>query len=131
MYVNDVSNIAANIRWFMQFYQFRSDPYRFYYLILGTGVEAAEQFRHSADQKYLLRQIKAVDTVLTGATIAGAASVNQMEGLQPLVPKTQSAVLLTLYGHRLAAGGSFAPAQSIPIITLMRLLYACTGIGTT
>jgi general transcription factor 3C polypeptide 3 (transcription factor C subunit 4) len=113
MYVGDINNSANYARWFMQMYQFRSDPYRLYYLALRTGAIGAEQFRHAADQKFLLRQIKAIDSLLTGEPILGAASISQEEGIEPMNPRMQSVPLLTLYGHRLASGGSFAAAQSI------------------
>ena len=114
MYLNDVDKSAWVARWFMQTYQFRSDPYRLYYLSLRTGISGAEQFRQAGDQKFLLRQIKGIDALLSGEIISGAAAISHEFRIPSFEPKEQSPVLLTLYGHRLAAGGSFAAAQSSP-----------------
>lgn len=53
-----------------------------------------------------------MDGILTGETVTGAAGINEEPGIEKCVPEIANPVLLTLYGHRLAAGGSFAPAQS-------------------
>jgi hypothetical protein len=108
-----LAEIAHYMRSFMQLYQFRSDVYRLYYLTMGNGIDAIEQFRNNVDQKYLLRQIKAVSVLLTGKNINGAASVVDYPGIEKCVPTHQNPILLVLYGHRLAVGGSFRPAQSI------------------
>jgi hypothetical protein len=112
MYVGNVGLTSTYAKWFMQIYQFRSDGYRLYYLSLGTGITAQDQFRLATDQKFLLRQIKAIDVELTGEQSAGAAVIVEVDGVEPVEIKAHSPVLLTLYGHRLAAGGSFAAAQS-------------------
>lgn len=112
MAVKSPSDVAAHIRTFMQIYQFRSDPYRLYYLCIPTGHEGSEQFHQATEQKYLLRQIKAIDSLITGDNIQGAATIVNVPGTQKWLPTQINPVLLTLYGHRLAAGGSFKPAQS-------------------
>ena len=96
----------------MQSYQFRSDPYRLYYLSLPTGYAGSEQFHQATEQKYLLRQIKAIDGLLSGETLPGAAMIVETPDIEKCVPTRSNPLLLTLYGHRLAAGGSFKPAQS-------------------
>jgi general transcription factor 3C polypeptide 3 (transcription factor C subunit 4) len=120
--INDVSNHAKR---FISNYQFRSDAYRLYYLSLGTGIPGIEQFHAAGDQKYLLRQIKAIDGLISGETISGAATVNEEPGIEKCNPKVANPVLLILYGHRLAAGGSFAPAQSplSPVTIIDRVDY--------
>jgi len=85
-----------------------------YYLALGTSAAAQEQFKKSEDQKYLLRQIKALDGLLTGESLIGSAMIIDIPDIEKCVPTSPSPILLTLYGHRLAAGGSFAPAQGPP-----------------
>jgi hypothetical protein len=99
---------------------------------LGTGREAAEQFRAAMDQKYFLRNIKAMDSLLTGGDIVGAASI-----LGEVKVERANPVLLILYGHRLAAGGSFLPAQSNPQYTPVlergltgSLLFPGEGVGS-
>jgi general transcription factor 3C polypeptide 3 (transcription factor C subunit 4) len=103
-----IPDLAAHTKKLASRHQFKSHPLRLYYLALGTGREAADQFRAAVDQKYFLRNIKAMDSVLTGGDIVGAAAVvNDEVRIERANP-----VLLVLYGHRLAAGGSFLPAQS-------------------
>jgi len=103
-----IPDISAQIRKLISAYKFRSDPLRLYYLALGTGREGVEQFRAAVDQRFLLRHIKAMDSLLTGEDIAGRATVtNEDEKRSRANP-----ILLILYGHRLAAGASFLPAQS-------------------
>lgn len=113
MYADSIPEIANYLRSFMHTYQFRSDPYRLYYLALGTGPGGVEQFHLAVDQKYLLRQIKAMDSFLSGETIVGAATITDNPDIEKCVMTHPNPVLLILYGHRLASGGSFAPAQSI------------------
>jgi general transcription factor 3C polypeptide 3 (transcription factor C subunit 4) len=79
---------------------------------LGTGLPGTEQFHAAVDQKFLLRQVKAMDSIITGEAIVGAAGIIEEPGIEKCIPTIANPVLLMLYGHRLAAGGSFAPAQS-------------------
>ena len=58
--------------------------------------------------------MKALDGLLTGESIVGAANIVDIPDLEKCVPIHPNPILLTLYGHRLAAGGSFAPAQGNP-----------------
>jgi general transcription factor 3C polypeptide 3 (transcription factor C subunit 4) len=110
-----LADISTHLRWFMQVYQFRSDPYRMYYLGIGTGLANANQFHLQVDQKYLLRQIKAIDGLVLGEKLSGGATIKDIyPDIPSCNPTRQNAILLTLYGHRLAAGESFAPAQSTP-----------------
>jgi hypothetical protein len=81
---------------------------------LGTSAAAQEQFKKAEDQKYLLRQIKALDGLLMGESIVNSATIVDIPDIEKCVPTSPNPLLLTLYGHRLAAGGSFAPAQSNP-----------------
>jgi hypothetical protein len=112
MYVGSAYESSNHVKRFLQTYQFRSDPYRLYYAILGTGVAGCEQFKAAVDQKFLLRQIKALDGLLTSEQITGSAVIHDDPDIERCIPTHANPVLLTLYGHRLAAGGSFAPAQS-------------------
>jgi general transcription factor 3C polypeptide 3 (transcription factor C subunit 4) len=108
LHKTSIPDLVAHTKKLATRHQFKSDPLRLYYLVLGTGREGAEQFRAAMDQKYFLRTIKAMDSVLTGEEIVGQAAVVEGGGrLEKANP-----VLLILYGHRLAAGGSFLPAQS-------------------
>jgi general transcription factor 3C polypeptide 3 (transcription factor C subunit 4) len=114
IHVGSVADSSFHVKRFLQSYQFRSDAYRLYYLCLGTGRDGCEQFHAAVDQKYLLRQIKALDGILSGATIVGAASIVEEPDVEKCIPKHTNPVLLMLYGHRLAAGGSFSAAQCTP-----------------
>lgn len=113
MYQRNFPDVAQHVRTLIQMYQFRSDVYRLYCLALGNGEDTLVQFCHSNDQRFLLRQIKALDACLSGTTIVGAAS---LQSDTPEIPKAivtkNNPNLLVLYGHRLAAAGSYAPAQS-------------------
>lgn len=44
----------------------------------------------------------------------GAASIVEEPDVEKCIPKHTNPVLLMLYGHRLAAGGSFSAAQCTP-----------------
>jgi general transcription factor 3C polypeptide 3 (transcription factor C subunit 4) len=110
-HVGAVIDSSLHVKRFLQTYQFRSDAYRLYYLVLGTDRDACEQFHSAVDQKYLLRQIKALDGFLSGETVVGAATIVEEPDIEKCVPTHANPVLLTLYGHRLAAGGSFSAAQ--------------------
>ena len=110
----DIESCVNTVKYFTQTYQFRSDPYRLYYLSLGTSAAAQEQFKKQEDQKYLLRQIKALNCVVTGESIVGSANIVENPDIEKCVPTHSNPILLILYGHRLAAGGSYAPSQSNP-----------------
>ena len=95
--------------------QFQGDAYRLFTLALTACHGGVEMFQHSANQKYFLRQIKAMDKALTGRAVVGAASLSSKgEDGEILVPKEFNATLLMLHGHMLASGRSYGPALSRP-----------------
>src|SRR5271169_4854316 len=110
MHNSNPGNIASQVRQLIQFHQLRSDPYRLYSLALGTSRSSIAQFHKSVDQRFLLRQIKAIDSLLQGHAVTGAASIIDDADFAKEKVKMQNPVMLTLYGHRLAAGGSWVPA---------------------
>lgn len=97
----------------MHHWQFHGDAYGLFVAAVTATKQGEETFHHSANQKYFLRQIKAMDKVLTGKNIVGAASLTAKgQDGSTYVPKNYDFTLLMVYGHMLAAGRSYIPALS-------------------
>ena len=116
----------------MHSHQFQGDAYRLFITTMVLCKQGREMFHHSANQKYFLRQIKAMDKVLTGKAIVGAASLTgKTEDGGAYIPKEFDLNLLMLYGHMLAAGRSYIPALStFQIHSLFRLRTKTFDIQT-
>ena len=100
-------------RFFMHSRQFQGDVYRLFVAAMTACKQGRETFHNSANQKYFLRQIKAMDKAVTGKAIVGAASLTAKdEDGGTYIPKEFDLNLLILYGHMLAAGKSYIPALS-------------------
>lgn len=98
----------------MHNWQFQGDAYALFVVALTATRQGEEMFHHSANQKYFLRQIKAMDKAITGKNIVGAASLTAKgEDGGTFVPKDFDFTLLMVYGHMLAAGRSYIPALSM------------------
>ena len=97
----------------MHNWQFQGDVYGLFIAAVTATKQGEETFHHSANQKYFLRQIKAMDKAITGKNIVGAASLTAKDEVGgTYVPKDYDFSLLTVYGHMLAAGRSYIPALS-------------------
>ncbi|KAF8477123.1 hypothetical protein BDZ91DRAFT_787718 [Kalaharituber pfeilii] len=111
IWAQDAETTSEVTRFFMHSHQFQGDVYRLFITSMTACKQGQEVFHNSANQKYFLRQIKAMDKALTGKAIVGAASLTaKCEDGAAYVPKDFDLALLMLYGHMLAAGRGYIPA---------------------
>ena len=102
----------------MQDYQFVTDAYRLTAAIHRLCTAANTWYNCAPTQKYLLRQLKAMDYPLVGESQkksfpAGRAGyTTKDESGLPLIASDMDTALLMLYGHILYCGRSFTPALS-------------------
>ncbi|ANB14861.1 transcription factor TFIIIC subunit TFC4 [Sugiyamaella lignohabitans] len=92
-----------SMRLFMNSHQIYNDIYRLYGAIFCSGNAATEMFRDVKNQKFFLRQVKAVDSLVQKKDIAGASKIYD----KSLVLTQESPVLLLLYGHIMLLGKSY------------------------
>ena len=99
-------------------YQFVTDSYRLFSALNRLCDSRNEWFNSGPTQKYILRQLKAVDFSLwRGKRKSGlfqeraSYTTKDAEG-KPIQAKDLDVALLMLYGHILYAGKSFAYAVS-------------------
>lgn len=121
------SIVAEECRYFSNLYKFRSDGYRLHFVAMPTGEAMLHYSANSALQKYLLRQIKSIDSVIcekknNDLTISKNENDNY-------IPKQYNVVLLVSYGHVMIGsrsyvqalhyyGRAYALAPSDPLISL-------------
>ena len=115
---NDGETLCNVARWFMREYQFVTDGYRVFSALNRLCDSENTWFNSGPSQKYILRQLKAVDFSL----VAEATSKNMFQGRasyttkdsngNPIRADDMDVALLMLYGHVLYAGKSYANAVS-------------------
>lgn len=98
----------------MREYQFTTDSYRLFAAMLRICQSPVSWYSSGPTQKYVLRQIKAMDAALTSED--GRYNVNELRQIDNKY-HDQAALnmdipLLMLYGHILYAGTSYAYALS-------------------
>lgn len=109
--VGDSESCSTICRWFMTSFQFMSEAYNLFTGAVTISKNGLEVFHHNANQKYLLRQIKAMDQAITGKKRVGAANLTgSNENGEKFVPKETDVGLIMLYGHILASGRSYISA---------------------
>ena len=102
----------------MQEYQFITDAYRLTAAIHRLCSAANAWYNCAPTQKYLLRQLKAMDFPLVGESQkqsfpGGRAGYTMKdESGNPHMASDMDVALLMLYGHILYCGRSFTPALS-------------------
>lgn len=95
----------------MAAYQFQSEAYSLFTTAVTLSRNGLEVFHNNANQKYLLRQIKAMDEAITGIKRTGAAGYTGVdEDGNEYRPTDIDVNLLMLYGHILASGKSYVSA---------------------
>ena len=115
---NDEATLSSVSRWFMQEYQFVTDAYRLTTVVHRLCNATTTWYNCAPTQKYLLRQLKAMDFPLVGeeqklafpAGRAGYATKDESGNL--VMASGMDVALLMLYGHLLYCGRSFTAALS-------------------
>ncbi|KAI1008174.1 hypothetical protein K3495_g62 [Podosphaera aphanis] len=116
LFSNDEETCASVARFFMREYQFTTDSYRLFAAMLRICQSPVSWYSSGPTQKYVLRQIKAMDLALLGGA-NGEKNINEEGSDTDMEGKTNQAStsgmdvpLLMLYGHILYAGTSYAYA---------------------
>ena len=115
---NDGETLCNVARWFMREYQFVTDGYRFFSALNRLCDSQSSWFNCGPSQKYILRQLKAVDFSLTGKATnkqfshERASYTTKDSNGNPIRADDVDVALLMLYGHVLYAGKSYANAVS-------------------
>ena len=115
----DDEEVLCNIsRWFMKEYQFSTDGYRLFSALNRLCNAPTSWYNSGPSQKFMLRQIKAMDFSLLGGEAGGStfqekASYSTKDEIGNPVPAQEMDVaLLMLYGHVLYSGTSYSHALS-------------------
>lgn len=134
----DEETLVSEARWFTKDYQFVTDTYRLFSILSRLcGDPNRSLFHASPSMKFMLRQVKAMDSTLPGdhhlmrastskslitrqATVKGTRSSKNPPGQLSLTTRhgngdlitaeNMDVALLVLYGHILYSGNSFYPA---------------------
>ena len=115
----DDSDTVCNVaRYFMKEFQFITDVYRLFTVLNRLCNGTKSSFNASPSQKYILRQIKAMDysLVVQGQQKSyyqeKASYTTKDEFGNPIKAQSMDIGLLMLYGHILYAGTSYSYALS-------------------
>lgn len=115
---NDDETLCNIARWFMKEYQFVTDGYRLFSALNRLCNSDNSWFNCGPSQKYILRQLKAVDFSLLGDSRRrtffqerASYTTKDDDGNQIQAAELDVALLI-LYGHILHAGKSYAYAVS-------------------
>lgn len=114
---NDEARCLQICRYFMTSYQFETDAYRLFSAISKLHKAPTQWYSASPTQKYILRQIRALDASITnqmsGRQKPSRAALTTTEEMnKPASTTREDVTLLILYGHILAVGGSHTYALS-------------------
>ena len=115
---NDDETICNVARYFMKEYQFVTDSYRLFSALNKLCNKPNIWYNSGPSQKYMLRQIKAMDFTLIGderlKTLyeEKASYTSKDEEGNPIKASAMDIGLIMLYGHILYTGGSYAYALS-------------------
>jgi general transcription factor 3C polypeptide 3 (transcription factor C subunit 4) len=119
---NDEETCVGIARFFMKNYQFTTDSYRMFAAVTRMCHSPVSWYSSGPSQKYILRQIKAMDYTLVGEEdrekyFAGKGSYSaQDEDGNIVINEDMDIALLMLYGHILHSGGSnnYALSKLLP-----------------
>ncbi|KAI9707402.1 MAG: transcription factor TFIIIC subunit tfc4 [Candelina mexicana] len=112
----DDQTLCSIARWFIREFQFTADAYRLYAALNRICKAPTTWYNSGASQKYLLRQVKAMDYPLVGEDCQRsiydekAGNSTKDEYGNPISAEELDVGLLMLYGHNLYAGTSYAYA---------------------
>jgi len=116
---DDDETLCNVARYFMKEYQFITDAYRLYSALNRLSHRPNKWYNSGPSQKYILRQIKAMDSALHGEkrkrrlNEQKASYTTKDKDGNPILPKEMDVALLMLYGHMLYFGASYAYALSM------------------
>lgn len=100
--------------------QFNTVTYQLYIALFSSGKQALEVFASSNNQKFFLRQIKALDSLVhVHGPVVGMAKVLDPES----APKIDDPHLLMLYVYIMLQGPSYSPALTYLIRCRAQLRY--------
>jgi len=139
IHVGDSDSCSTLSRWFMTTFQFTTEAYNLFTASITASKNGLEVFHNNANQKYLLRQIKAMDQVLTGERKTGAANLtgecpSGSASGEKYVPKEADVGLIMLYAHILASGKSYLSAlnyytRAYALVPGDALITFCIGLA--
>ena len=119
---NDDETLCNIARWFMKEYQFTTDGYRLFAALNRLSDSENSWYNSGASQKYILRQLKAVDFSLLGDTRRkslfqerASYTTKDTDGNQIRAQEIDVALLM-LYGYILYVGKSYAYAVSMSVV---------------
>ncbi|ODQ65103.1 TPR-like protein, partial [Nadsonia fulvescens var. elongata DSM 6958] len=102
----DYTAVNELTRNYLNNHQFYTDALRLFVASLPSGNKACDIFSGANNHKYLLRQIKASDSIIQNKSIVGAAKILNSE----LKFEREHALLLVMYGQCMILGKSYAPS---------------------
>ena len=115
---NDEETCVSVARFFMKDYQFATDSYRMFAAVTKVCHSPISWYSSGPTQKYVLRQIKAMDYSLVNDSQRkryfserGSYSARDENG-HPIINNDLDIALLMLYGHILFSGTSYLYALS-------------------
>ena len=115
---NDDETLCNIARWFMKEYQFVTDSYRLFSALNRLSDSQNSWYNCGPSQKYILRQLKAVDFSLLGDARRKslfqerASYTTKDDNGDQIRAQEMDVALLMLYGYILYAGKSYAYAVS-------------------
>lgn len=118
LYTDDEEALCNISRWFMKEYQFSTDSYRLFSALNRLCNAPTSWYNSGPTQKFILRQIKAMDFALLGDEAGGsifhekASYSTKDENGNPVRAQDMDVALLMLYGHVLYTGTSYSYALS-------------------
>lgn len=114
----DDETLCNVARFFTREYQFITDSYRLFSALNRLSDRPNKWYNSGASQKYILRQIKAMDFALNGEkrkmrlNEQKASYTTRDEAGNSILPKEMDVALLMLYGHMLYYGSSYSYSLS-------------------
>lgn len=115
---SDEETLCNVARWFMKEFQFVTDGYRLYSTLNRVCDTSKSWYNSGPSQKYILRQVKAMDFSLIGEDRhksrfqERASYTTKDESGNQIQAHEMDVALLMLYGHILYAGTSYSYALS-------------------
>lgn len=123
----DFASSSEVVRQYINSHQFSNDAYRLYGAVLSSGNIASDIYNSNNNQKFFLRHLKAIDSLVSGKQVSGAARIVDSN----FTMDQENPLFLTLYSHIMLLGRSYvlslhyllrahalAPKDSMILMTL-------------